>query len=188
MIKNGNIAYELARPINIFTLFFSKTLAWRISNSFVRLIPIMMINTILLPMTGLTEISLVCTTWHNIGCFLISIVIAYVLSSLITVFLYSISLLLTVATNFIGFFNSIAMLLTGTIIPLNYFPTWMRTILEITPFKGIIDTPAMILTGEYSLEKSYFSIIGQVLWCVLLLIINKLIIRISIKRLVIQGG
>lgn len=188
MIKSGNVAYEIVRPIDLFSMFFSKTLAWRLANSIVRAIPILLINIVVLPLLGLFDISVFCMKWANIGFFILSLVIAYILSSLITVFMYSITLLIIDASNFIGFFNSIAMLISGTIIPLNFFPTWARRILEVTPFKGVIDTPVMIVTGEYSSREILFAILGQIAWCICLWLISKIIIRKSMTRLVIQGG
>lgn len=188
VIKSGNVAYEIIRPIDLFSMFFSKTLSWRLANCIVRGLPVLLVNIIVLPLIGMKNISLFCMGWKNIGGFIISITLGFVLSSLITVFLYSIALLVLDASNFIGFFNSIAMLISGTIIPLSYFPSWLRTILMVTPFKGVIDTPAMIITGEYDTKQMIMAIIGQLIWCVALYVVNRLIIYYSTKRLVVQGG
>lgn len=188
MIKNGDVAYEIVRPIDLFSMFFSKTLAWRLASSIVRALPILLTNIVVLPFIGLYDISIFCMRWRNIGFFLVSIIIAYILSSLITVFLYSITLMIINASNFIGFFNSIAMLISGTIIPLSFFPSWAEKILDLTPFKGVIDTPAMIVTGEYSTHEIIISILGQIAWCICLWLVSRILLHKSMNRLVLQGG
>ena len=41
-ILNGNIAYELCRPVNIYNMWFSRNLAMRISGAVLRCIPILL--------------------------------------------------------------------------------------------------------------------------------------------------
>lgn len=187
-IKSGNIVYEMARPISLYSLMFSKTLAWRVANSLVRVIPIFIFNLLVLPLFGLGVYSVSAVSINAILLFIISILIAYFLSTMITVFLYSITLYTIDASNFIGVINSIALLLCGTIIPLSYFPDKLQLFLRFQPFKGIIDTPAMILSGEYSTDVSVFYIAVQAAWVVVFFFINKKMFGAGIKKIVVQGG
>lgn len=187
-IRTGSIAYEMVRPSNLFSMIYSKTLAWRVSSSIVRIIPMLIFNIFILRIFNLNMFTIRASSIESVFLFIISIIISYFLSTMITVFLYSIALYTIDATNFIGLISSFAMLLSGTIIPLAYFPEFMQKWLEIQPFKGIIDTPALILTGQYTYLDSYKFIALQLMWVVVFYYLNKIMFNKGTKKIVVQGG
>ncbi|MBC1372321.1 hypothetical protein HB847_08035 [Listeria booriae] len=187
-ITSGNIVYELTKPIDLFPLFFSKTLAWRFGSSIVRVVPIVLFNLIVLPVFGFQEYALKIPDGKYVLFFLCSIFLAYILSSMITVFLYSITLYTIDASNFLGIINSVAFVLSGTIIPLGFFPEIFQKILILQPFKGIVDTPAMIFTQQYTDLQSLGYMLLQVAWIVIFYFVNQRIFKIGMKKIEIQGG
>jgi ABC-type uncharacterized transport system, permease component len=188
VISTGNIAYELARPVDLFSLMYIKTLTWRISKSLMRAVPILLINMILFPLLRLGFYSVTIKSVDTLILFLVSITISYFLSCMITVFIYAISLYTIDASNFIDIFSSLAFVLSGTILPLVFFPSFMQKVLILQPFKGIIDTPAMILTGQYSQKESFFYIGLQLTWLMVFFIVNYVMFKRSTNKIVIQGG
>ncbi|EUJ42534.1 ABC-2 family transporter protein [Listeria riparia] len=89
---------------------------------------------------------------------------------------------------FFGIINSVAFVLSGTIIPLGFFPEIFQKILILQPFKGIIDTPAMIFTQQYTNLQSLGFMLLQVAWIVIFYFVNELVFKIGIKKIEIQGG
>ena len=47
LIKDGNISYELARPLNVYFMWFAKILSQRISMMLLRCIPVMVLAFVL---------------------------------------------------------------------------------------------------------------------------------------------
>ncbi|WP_151736047.1 ABC transporter permease [Paenibacillus tengchongensis] len=187
-IRSGNIAYELVRPVNLFALMYIKTISWRVTNSLIRVIPIVIFNMILLPILGFGEFAITIPSGKILLLFIISITIAYLLSCMITVFLYSITLYTIDASNFLGIINSMALVLSGTIIPLSYFPESLQVLLILQPFKGIIDTPALILTGQYTYSESMLYILLQLVWLLIFFLLNSVMFKKGTKKIVVQGG
>ena len=113
-ISNGNIAYELCRPVDIYTLWFIKNLAVRVSRVVLRCAPILLVASLL---PAPYNISLPASPEAGLM-FLISlilgtlVVVAFYMLVYISAF-YTISSLgvRTVATNIVLFFS-------GDIIPL----------------------------------------------------------------------
>lgn len=79
--------------------------------------------------------------------------------------------------------------MAGVSIPLQFFPEKLRAIAEILPFKSMYQDPIGILIN------SNISIIGilniikfQLMWVVIFVTFSRIIYRIMIKRIVINGG
>jgi ABC-2 type transport system permease protein len=55
LVRNGAIAYELARPADLYWLWFARSLAWRTAPTTLRAIPIFLFAMFVLPPIGLGE-------------------------------------------------------------------------------------------------------------------------------------
>ena len=187
-IRTGSIVYELARPVDLFGLLFIKTFALRFTNSMIRAVPIITINVVLFPLLGLESYSIVVSSVSAFLLFLFSMIASYFVSTLITVFIYAITLHTVNASNFIGLLNSMAFFLSGTLLPLSYFPEFMQNLLMVQPFKSVIDTPAMILSGQYTFVESFLFISLQIAWIIVLFCLCSLLFRKGMKKIMILGG
>lgn len=188
LIRSGNIAYELIRPASLHSMFFYRTLSHRFINTLVRAVPIVIFNIVIVPAIGMKYYSMHFNTVTSVILFLISIALAFILSTCITVCIYVITFYTTSATNFIGIFGSLATILTGNILPLYLFPDFLQTALILQPFKGLVDTPAQILTGQYNNIESIFYIGLQLFWIGVLSIVNQKLFKTATRRIVVHGG
>ncbi|ULQ59588.1 ABC-2 family transporter protein [Brucepastera parasyntrophica] len=84
--------------------------------------------------------------------------------------------------------EGIVNLLSGSLIPIVFFPGWIRTVLEVMPFASMRFTPVMIYIAKYSGPQIAAAILVQIAWACLLWLLSKCIWRISINHLTIQGG
>lgn len=85
--------------------------------------------------------------------------------------------------------ESVILFLSGAIIPLSFFPDFMKKILELLPFQAIYNIPLTILTSEKLVITHYLSgILIQLFWILVLIIISRLFFRQAVKVLTINGG
>lgn len=84
--------------------------------------------------------------------------------------------------------NAIVMLISGSLIPLTFFPSVVEKIFNILPFSSIIYTPAMIYLGKYSVFEALKAILIQIIWVFIMFILSKLIWNRLAYKLTIQGG
>jgi ABC-2 type transport system permease protein len=84
--------------------------------------------------------------------------------------------------------NSIVNFMSGTLIPLSFFPDIISRILQFSPFASLIYTPVTIYLGRYTLAVALELIALQVFWVILFYGLSQLIWRVSIKHLTVQGG
>ena len=79
-------------------------------------------------------------------------------------------------------------LLSGRLLPVHWFPDWLSTIANATPFPSIVQTPIDIVTGRASGVDALALIGVQVGWLLVTLIAGRLVFAAGTRKLVVQGG
>ena len=84
--------------------------------------------------------------------------------------------------------QAIVNLLSGTLIPIAFFPKWAQAITNLFPFSSTIYTPSMIYLGKINGMNILFSLGIQIFWVVVLMFVSKKMWKALIKSLTILGG
>ena len=72
--------------------------------------------------------------------------------------------------------------------PLRFFPEWFVTLCRLTPFPAMVNTIVEIYLGVITGWAVLQALLVQAFWVIILVAIGQLVLRIGVKRLVIQGG
>ncbi|WP_338553886.1 ABC-2 family transporter protein [Paenibacillus sp. KS-LC4] len=84
--------------------------------------------------------------------------------------------------------RDIGNIFSGFYVPLWFFPQWLITISNFTPFKYMYFFPLNIIIGNYSKQEVVQELGISAAWSVLLLLIITVVWRISRKNIISQGG
>ena len=183
-ISSGDIAYELTRPIDLYDMWFMKSLANRLSKAVLRCFPILIIAAFLpkpygiyLPYNLFTFLLFLVSTLLGL-----LVVVAFCMLVYITAF-YTISPagVRIIAVSTIEFFS-------GSVIPLPFLPDNIRSIFELLPFASMQNVPLRIYSGNINGNQLLFSIALQAFWTIALIVIGKLWMKKALTRVVVQGG
>jgi ABC-2 type transport system permease protein len=79
-------------------------------------------------------------------------------------------------------------LLSGHLLPVHWFPTWLAAIANATPFPSIIQTPIDIVTGRAEGVDALALVGIQLGWLGIALIAGRLVFAAGTRKLVVQGG
>jgi ABC-2 type transport system permease protein len=181
MIRDGSVAYELARPIDLFGLWYMRCISARAAVLALRAPPILLIAWLVFGLQGPVS-----TT--ALGLFLLSIVGAILLSA-VTVALCTISLMWTVSGEGISrLLPPLIFVLSGIIIPLPLFPRWAQPILNAMPWRGLIDVPFRIYLGNLNTSQALMGLMQQGVWIGLFILLGHWLVGRGVRRLVVQGG
>jgi ABC-2 type transport system permease protein len=82
----------------------------------------------------------------------------------------------------------IATLFSGFLIPVPFFPSWLATIANATPFPAMIQTPIDIFVGVTAGPAAVGALLTQLAWAVVLLLAARAVFALGVRRLVVQGG
>ena len=185
-IQTGNVSMELIRPINIYEMWHSKTLARKLAMGMLRGIPLVILC-LLLPL-GQYKLMLP-VNFIAFVLFFITFVLSIFLMMSYVMLMYA-TIMYTLGSNGVKIIFQLANeFFAGAIIPISFMPNMMQTILKFTPFYYMQNIPLNIYTGYYSNYKEiFFGIIIQMLWIVVLNILGRKLISRRVKKIVVQGG
>lgn len=183
-IVNGNIAYELCRPINIYRMWFARSLANRFAKALLRCLPILLAAVLLPAPYGLMMPA-------DPGAFALS-ALTLLLGTGVTV---SFCMLIYMATFFTISPMGIRIIavsgvefLSGGVIPLPFFPDGIRHILELLPFASMQNVPLRIYSGDLTGSAMWQAVFFQVFWLIALTLIGEFLNMLAMRRITVQGG
>ena len=78
--------------------------------------------------------------------------------------------------------------LSGFFLPLRFMPDWFVTLCHLTPFPEMVNTVVEIYLGLLTGPALIWALVRQLLWLLVLIGVSHLILRLGLRRLVIQGG
>ncbi len=183
-IEQGNICYEMVRPMNLYGNWFCTLYAERVSKTLLRFIPVLIVS-ILLPSgfgLGLPNSPV------NFMLFIVNLIVGSLLIISINIIAYC---LMFHTMSSIGIFSIIATLgalFNGSMIPLPLTPTWFQTLVNFLPFRYVNDLTFQTYVGSIPLSQSLISTAIQVAWLLLFVLIGNLWLKHNLKKVEVQGG
>ena len=82
----------------------------------------------------------------------------------------------------------VAMLFSGFLVPLAFFPDWLAPIARALPWASMVQIPIETYLGKLT-GPAYWQAVGfQAAWFLVLMLCGRLVVRQMLRRLVIQGG
>ena len=184
MIKSGNIAYELARPQDLYFMWASKILGERLSSAALRFLPVLIIG-IILP----SPYNLVLNkSFITFILFLLAMMLSTILMTVLVLLYHVICLITLDEKGVVNMFMVLSDILSGLIIPVPFFPDYLQKISNVLPFKYITDFPFRLYIGNISTIEGLIGILTQIIWIIILVIFGRLITKKALKKTIIQGG
>ncbi len=181
MIRSGMVAYELVRPLDLYAFWFCRDLARRTAPTLLRAAPMFVIAGLFF---GLQPPA----SWASAGAWALATLGALLLGTAIANLL-NISMLWTVSGQGISTLMVAAVsIFSGMYVPLPFFPAWARTVLDILPFRGLMDVPFRLYIGHIPPSEILPLFAHQLAWTLGLIVVGRLLLARGIRRLVIQGG
>lgn len=183
-ITSGGISYELCRPCDLYTMWFVKNMAIRLSRVVLRCGPVLLVAALLPSPFGVGLPASV----SGAVLFPVSMVLGFLV-------LISVSMIVYIATFFTVSSMGIRILATsvmeffaGAVIPIPFFPQWLQPVMYALPFASMQNTPFLIYVGHLSLREALEHMGLQVLWLVALVCIGRRLMARALKNVVVQGG
>ena len=183
-ISNGQIVYELCRPYSLFSFWYARLLATRLSSALLRCVPILAVTFFLpAPYRMNPPASILAGLW-----FFASLILGLVLVVAISMFIYILTFItlspvgsrfaVTVASEF----------LMGAVVPVPLMPVWLQHVVSFFPFRYTSDLPFRVYSGNIAGSDGIIQTLIQLAWIAGLIAAGQLAFRRVMRRIVIQGG
>lgn len=187
-IQNGQIAMSLIKPISYRLRFIFSTLGSLIASDLIVGFPLLIISTIVLKVNGYMTIGTPAHFIMILVFFLVAQVLAKWLYDVIDYIFGLISFYTMASFGLFQIKDTVINFLSGTLIPIAFFPEWAGKIVNYLPFVGMAQNPTMIYLGRTNVNEALIAILMQVLWIAALEIFAHFFYQKAIKIVIIQGG
>lgn len=181
-VKDGSIAINLIRPIS-----YEKRMIFQgIGNVAYNFAVIFIVSFILITILY----------YKFSGTINIFNLIFYFITTILGMFInlyynYAFGLLSFKITNMWGLtqiMGAVSELLSGTLIPIVFFPKAIQWMFNFLPFSSMIYTPTMIYLGKLTGYELIKAVSVQIVWLVILIVIARVMWNAMIKKITILGG
>lgn len=178
--RTGNISYLLTKPMNLMKYWLFMDLGQAVIN-FVRcILPIGV--TVIFGSYFHIHISIII-----FFAFLISSVLAYIIMWHLSFMIGLISIWKNELGTIVQLKDILVSLLSGSFLPLWFFPVAFQRISCFLPFQYMYQIPLGILIGKYQGCEIYKNITIQLAWAIGFLILSKKCYQIACKKVSVQG-
>ncbi|MFF5182118.1 ABC transporter permease [Micromonospora sp. NPDC000316] len=79
-------------------------------------------------------------------------------------------------------------ILSGALVPIALYPEALRWLCQVSPFAGIVSTPALLYLGRVDGAAAVRLILWQLFWALVLWAGARMVFRAALRRLVVHGG
>lgn len=183
-IRTGSIAYDLCRPLHLYSFYFARIMAQKLMGSLLRAFPMLVFASLLPEGWGIS-------LPISFSALFLSL-IALILGLLCICASENITVALTMRTldqkGFQAMLNLLMMILCGNVLPLPLYPDSWQRIITLLPYAQILDAPIRLYTGEYTIAYAPTILLLQAGWTTVLIALGFILWNRNLRRLVIQGG
>lgn len=183
-ISTGSVTYDLVKPIDLYSKWFSQSAANRVVFTVVNCLPLTIIA-VLMPKPYRLTLQI---PFGQFCLFLVSTILAFLVVVAFAMLMY-ISLFYIISQRGVKIIvTAVTSFLSGGEIPLVFFPEKVLAVVQYLPFAAMQNMPLQIFSGTINGMDAVKGTCFQVVWLVILLVIGKVSMRYSLKRVVVQGG
>jgi ABC-2 type transport system permease protein len=189
MVRTGDVGYERMRPLDTYAYWYARAVARRTATPLLRAVPMVLTAGVLLPAAGLARWGLSTPAGLTaMWLFAISLVCVVALASAFSTIL-DLLVVLTLSERGVNTFVApLAIVFSGSLIPLPLLPDWLQPLMRHQPFAGLLDFPLRIYSGHLSGISALAALAWQAVWIVVLIVLGRMITARVMARLQIQGG
>lgn len=185
-IQTGNVVMDLVKPIDIYNMWFYKSLGRKLARLILRMVPLLIVTS--LPIWGEYRF-MIQTDPRLLILSIISLIFTLLLNMSYIMLIYAFSMIFISSLSIRQIMRVILEVGSGLVIPLPFMPDWAISFLRCTPFYYFQNTSFSIYIGYMTDPKEIaINLIMQLIWFAALTFIGKAIVRNRLKKLVVQGG
>ena len=180
-VIKGTVATDMMKPINVFGVYFAEDIGNIIALVFQNMLPILIIGSL---MTGIPRMADI----RDLPLFILSVLESFLINWLIAALFGMIAFTTVNIDALIQVKKHLLRLLSGSIIPIWFFPPGVSRVLESLPFVYIYQLPLSIYIGRGDRAQHLAQMRIQLLWLVILAGVFYFVQNRVTRKVMVQGG
>lgn len=180
-IIRGHIVGDLIRPVDFYLYWAAIDLGRAIYYLIFRGVPTFIIGALLFR----ARLPGDAVAW---GAFFAAIAVGMLVSFSFRFITNSLAFWTSDARGMLYLANTLIMFFAGFIVPLRFFPPWLRRVAEVLPFRGLAQMPIDIYLGKVDGAGLLRGLAVQVAWLTVLVLVGRFVLARMVRRVTLHGG
>ena len=180
-VVKGTVATDMMKPVNIFGVYFAEDIGNIIALIFQNMLPILIIGSLMIRVPRMADI-------RNLPLLIISVAESFLINWLIAALFGMIAFTAVNIDALIQVKKHLLRLLSGSIIPIWFFPPGVARVLQSLPFVYIYQLPLSIYIGRGNRAQHLGQMGIQSLWLVILAGLFFYAQNRAARKVMVQGG
>ncbi len=188
-VRTGGVGYDRLRPLDGYGYWYARTLGWMLARTLPRAALMLLAAGIVLPLVGLQAWAWQAPT-GAVAALLFAVSFALMVA-LATAILMLANIVVAASLNERGVNAVLAPLVivfSGQLLPLNFFPESVQTMLHLQPLAGLVDIPFRIYFANLAGAAALQSLALQAGWTLVAIALGRFAMERVMRRLEMQGG
>jgi len=188
-VRTGGVGYDRLRPLDAYGYWYARTLGWMLARALPRAVLMLLAAGIIFPLVGLGDWS-----WRppsGVMAALLFVPAFALMTALGAAVLMLANIVVAASLNERGVnaaLTPLVVVFSGSLLPLNFFPDWVRPFLHVQPFAGLVDIPFRIYFADLQGAAALQSLALQAIWTLVLVGIGRIAMERMMRHLEMQGG
>lgn len=181
-MRTGVIEYNFIRPLSPRMIFVGEGLGESMYALLRTAIPVVVLGVILIP-----QLSFSITPVYLL-LFLTSLLLGYAVSTVFELLKGMFAFWFVNVYILNWFMDLFYVLLSGSYVPLWFYPNWLRAIAAVLPFQAAYYLPVEIFLGIRDIPGCFAALSVQFFWIIVLWVLQEFLWRKSVYKLTVLGG
>jgi ABC-2 type transport system permease protein len=185
MMRDGTIAYELTRPVDLYGYWYSRALSNRFGATLLRAPPLLVVAALIAPAPYALRPP---ASFAALALFVVALGLAFLVSAALVTLLAVVAVYSLRNQGALLLLSTGAWLLSGLLLPAPLMPEAIALLMKWLPFGATLDLPLRVYVGQIEVGEAWPVLLQQVAWIAALVLAGRALLSRSLARVVVQGG
>ena len=188
-VRSGSVGYDRLRPLDAYGYWYARTSGWMLARALPRAVLMIVAAGIVLPLVGLGD-----WAWRppsGLAAALLFVPAFVLMTALGAAVMMLANIVVAASLNERGVnavLTPLVIVLSGSLLPLDFYPDVLRPFLHLQPLAGLVDIPFRIYFADLAGAAALQGLALQAGWTVVLIAVGRLAMTQMMHRLEMQGG
>jgi ABC-2 type transport system permease protein len=180
-IRDGSIVFDLSKPFSFLGFWLARDYGRAFYFLLFRAGPVLLMGQLMFGLRWPEQP----LTWLALG---VSVALAVTVSFAWRFILNLTAFWTTDARGLGQLAGAMVLFLSGFVIPIRFFPDWLRTVVLALPFASITQIPCEVFLERFGAAELAFALAQQAMWAAIMLAASQWLLAAATRRVVTQGG
>lgn len=181
LVRTGQIGIYLLRPVDLQLMMLSQAAGDCMFRLLFFAPPIAVVTLLVFPVS-------LPPSWTDALLFALATAVGFLVLALINFIIGMFAFWFKSIDGLIRAKYYIVQLFSGLLIPVAFFPGWLGRIVDALPLKMIAFVPLQFYLGKVPHDRAWLMLTEQLAWVLALVVSGRILWRIVLRKLTIQGG